>query len=1021
MASEKIDALELDITSKLDTKNLDAVIGKLGELSNALGKLKSKTVSVNVKEVGTASKNAASGVDKLTSSFFNQAVRITALIAVYRKLADVISTGISNSMAYVENLNLFNVSLGEYADNANKYANTVREAMGIDPSNWIRTQGVFNTLIKGFGVAGDQAAYMSQNLTQLTYDVASFYNLSVSDAEKKIQSAVAGELEPVRRLGYDLSQNALTAIAQNPKYYGKTTYAINQETGAIEANSTAVDNNTKRTIANFNQLTQGEKVQLRYIALMTQVTQAQGDMARTLNDPANQMRIFKEQTSQTARALGNIFIPALNKVLPYVTAFCQVLETAFNDLAALFGFELPDMSERMDIGNAEKPYQNIVAATGKAAKNAKKIKDYTLGIDELNVFKPDEPVSGGSGSGTNPYAKGGTYKTPGYDFLSKAIENSIKKAKEDIELFGKDLKEHPLQVVGTVLWEGAGELGSNFWEAVLGKSPEQLAKEAQEHGRTVGQEFASQFKEKVADAGSNLWSLILGKNPEQTALKAIKAEETGKTAGQAFWESFGHTLTGDKPILGQLLSNSVEKSKKDAEDSGSSLWEYFAIGFYKNSPIDSSKSMQTLLESLFGSPTELGERAAEAGRTVGDQFTLEVAKSMLKMLNNPVMKFLYEKTSGRSLDKDIEAINKALSKTTKKNNSKTTNKGLPSQSVTVSTNLSTIVKNNTNAEAQKQGKAFATSYANGIQSGKSAVQTSGNNLFKAGLNGSNDNGNGKTKFYNTSASEAQKYAQGLTSANSNAKSAGTNLYKNAYNGVNNDGQGTVGFKYVSAEEAKAYSSNIATAGNKKNAYDGGRALSTQNLNGVKAYDSSFKTAGTNTGKGYIAGINSNTSAATSAGKTVAQAVLKKLKEILGIHSPSKAFGEIGMYSVLGYANAITDNTFKATNAVALMSDRVLATAKTDLTGVLANPLARGNVSMPSSGVGYGIGMSNDTAMASLASQVYQAVVSGMEVVADSLENRDIKVLINGKEVFKAVQTEQRKSGVAISNGAFSTT
>ena len=932
MASEKIDALELDITSKLDTKNLDEVIGKLGELSNALGKLKSKTVTVGIKEVGTASKSASSGVNALTSSFLNQAVRITALIAVYRKLADVISSGISNSMAYVENLNLFNVSLGEYADNANKYANTVREAMGIDPSNWIRTQGVFNTLIKGFGVAGDQAAYMSQNLTQLTYDVASFYNLSVSDAEKKIQSAVAGELEPVRRLGYDLSQNALTAIAQNPKYYGKTTYAINQETGAIEANSTAVDNNTKRTIANFNQLTQGEKVQLRYIALMTQVTQAQGDMARTLNDPANQMRIFKEQTSMTARALGNIFIPALNKVLPYVTAFCQVLETAFQDLAALFGFELPDMSERMDIGKTEKPYQNIVAATGKAAKNAKKLKDYTLGIDELNVFKPDEPVSGGSGSGVNPYAKGATYKTPGYDFLTKAIENSIKKAKADIDKLFNDIKKNPLEVPIQIFKLGAEELGSNFWEAVLGKSPEELAQDAERHGRTIGQEFYAALAWRTADSASDIFTHLLGKSPEQ-----------------------------------------------------------------------------------------LGTEAAEAGRTVGQQFFLEMTKAGLKMLDNPVMKFIYEKTSGRSLDRDIEMINKALSKTTKKNDTKAENKGLPAQSVTVSTNLSTIVKNNTNAEAQKQGKAFATSYANGIQSGKSAVQTSGNNLFRAGLNGSNDNGNGGTKFYNTSASEAQKYAQGLTSANSNAKSAGNGLYNNAYKGVTESNSGTKSFKYVSFEQAKQYSSNLSSKTAKTNAYNAGISLGGQAATGAGSKKVSFTTAGQNAGAGFVLGIDKNKSKATTSGMTIAMNALKKLKEVLGIHSPSRAFAEAGMYSVLGFSNAIEDNTFKATNAVALMSERVLATAKTDLTGVLANPLARGNVSMPSSGVGYGIGMSNDTAMASLASQVYQAVVSGMEVVADSLENRDIKVLINGKEVFKAVQTEQRKSGVAISNGAFSTT
>lgn len=933
MASEKIDALELDITSKLDTKNLDAVIGKLGELSNALGKLKSKTVTVGIKEVGTSSKSAAAGVNKLTSSFLNQAVRITALIAVYRKLADVISSGISNSMAYVENLNLFNVSLGEYADNANKYANTVREAMGIDPSNWIRTQGVFNTLIKGFGVAGDQAAYMSQNLTQLTYDVASFYNLSVSDAEKKIQSAVAGELEPVRRLGYDLSQNALTAIAQNPKYYGKTTYAINQETGAIEANSTAVDNNTKRTIANFNQLTQGEKVQLRYIALMTQVTQAQGDMARTLNDPANQMRIFKEQTSQTARALGNIFIPALNKVLPYVTAFCQVLETAFNDLAALFGFELPDMSDRMDIGDAEKPYQNIVAATGKAAKNAKKIKDYTLGIDELNVFKPDEPVSGGSGSGTNPYAKGGTYKTPGYDFLSKAIENSIKKARADIDKLFNDIKKNPLQVPIQIFKLGAEELGSNFWEAFLGKSPEELAQDAEKNGRTVGEEFANAFKDKVGEIGSNILEFILGK------------------------------------------------------------------------PEDFEKNIKL--------------------------FFAEVTKSSLKEIqNNPVLKFVYEKMGGRSLEKDIAMLNKQTSKykgiVEKTSNSRSVTGGKGRGHANASVNAPTVSLNtNTSAsEAEKQAKTYISTYAKTLESGVGTVTSAAQKVFNASLNGVSNNGNGKTKFYNTSADEARKYAEGLASQKVDVGKKGTALYTSGYNGVTKNGTGKVAFSTAGNTLISAFVTSLGSSVAKSNAYNAGANVASRGAAGSNSYktgSSSFTNAGNNAGQGFIAGIEKFKSAAQKAGSIIASNALNKLKQVLGIHSPSRAFGEAGMYSVLGFSNAIEDNTFKATNAVALMSERVLATAKTDLTGVLANPLARGNVSMPSSGVGYGIGMSNDTAMASLASQVYQAVVSGMEVVADSLENRDIKVLINGKEVFKAVQTEQRKSGVAISNGAFSTT
>ena len=474
MASEKIDALELDINAKLTTENLDKLITALGRLSKALDNVNAKKVKDDIKDTGDASKEAAAKADLLTNSFVNQAVKITALVAVYRKLADVISTGIENSMSYVENMNLFTVSLGQYSENASKYADTVRDALGIDPSGWIRTQGVFNTLIEGFGVGAEQAAYMSQNLTQLTYDIASFYNLSISDAEKKIQSAVAGELEPVRRLGYDLSQNALTAIAQNPKYYGETTYSVNELTGALEANSTALEDNTVRTIANFNELTQGEKVQLRYIALMTQVTEAQGDMQRSLYDPANQIRVFREQLTMTSRALGNVFIPALNEVMPYLIAFFRVVEEGLQKLAAWAGFELPDMSDRMSVSEDVPYYENIVDSTGRAAKNAKKMKDYMIGIDELNVLRPDDGTTGGGSGSDNPYALGSIYKTPGYDFLSSSIENRIKDIKEQFDELGKDFEEHPLQVTGKILWEGFGTIGEGFWEWYLGKTPEEL-------------------------------------------------------------------------------------------------------------------------------------------------------------------------------------------------------------------------------------------------------------------------------------------------------------------------------------------------------------------------------------------------------------------------------------------------------------------------------------------------------------------------------------------------------------------
>lgn len=971
MAAEKIDAIELNITSKTSTENLDKLIESLGKLSSALDKVKSKNVSVNIKQTGDASNAASTNVDKLSGSFLNQAVRITALIAVYRKLTTVISDGIASSMNYVKTLNMFTVSLGEYSENATKYGNAVKDALGIDISSWQNAQGIFQTLITGFGVSGDQAAYMSQNLTQLSYDIASFYGITNEEAQNKLKSAISGRLEPIRKLGWDLSQSKLTDIAKNPKNYGKQTYSINEQTGAIEANTTAVDDNTQHKIVNFNQLTQQEKVQLRYIALMTQVTQVQGNMAKTLNDPNNQMRVFRDQLNMTSRELGNIFIPMLNKALPYLTAFAQLAGEAFKSLALLFGFELPDMKERIGDATIADPYNDIVKATGQAAKNAKKLKDYTIGIDELNVLRPDNGTGAGGGSGVggeNSNLK--NLLTPGYDFLSKAVENSIKKAREEIDKFFGELKKRPLSLPIQILGLGAATLGENFWEAVLGKSPEELAQDAERHGRTIGQEFYAALAWSAANSAGDLLAHIMGVSPEELQREA---EAEGKDVGEKFKEKFFEGLTNFT-----------------ATGTQTGLFSYLITG--------------NVAEN------QLAKRAGEAGRSVGDQFTLEFGKSCLQLFNNPVMKFIYEKATGRNLARDIESVNKALAK---KKETPKEEKSLPSPLVPRSSNLNTIVSNNVGWE--KQGKADANSYAKGFGSGASNTQVNANKVFKAGLNGVSDNGNGGTKFFNTSASEAQKYAQGLTSANSNAKSAGKGLFNSASKGVTEANSGSKGFKYVSYDQARQYYSGLVTKDAKTKTYNAGVTMSNQGSSGANSKKSSYTTAGQNAGAGFVLGIDKNKSKATTSGMTIAMNALKKLKEVLGIHSPSKAFGEAGMYSVLGYANSIQDYSYKATEAVENMARLSVKAVNSS-----ANMFSFPGYSAPNN-VGYGIGMANESSMASLASNIYQAVVSGMSSLNLNTNNGgDLKVIIDGREVFKVVQTESRKQGVAISNGAFST-
>lgn len=967
MAEEKIDALSLDITSNLDIDKLDKAIDKLSELEKALGRLKSKSVSVNIKGVGTASKQASSGVDKLTSSFFNQAIRITAVIAVFRKLTNVISDSVANSSSYIKTLNMFNTSLGQYADNATKYGEAVSEALGIDLAGWQNTQGIFDTLIKGMGVAGEKAAYMSQNLTQLAYDISTFYGITTEEAANKLKSAMAGRTQPVRALGYSVDQAQAVDYAQNPANYGKQTFAINQQTGAIEANTIATEKNTHHKIVNFNQLLSSEKAIIRYNLLMSENTQVQGNYARAMNDPYNQLRIFKDQLNQTSRALGNVFIPILNKVLPYLSAFAQLAAQAFQSLAQLFGFELPDMKERTKID--AKPYDNVVKATGKAAKNAKKMKDYMLGIDELNVFNPNTGAGAGGGAG----AKGqnsnlNNMKLKGYDFLSKAVENSIKKAKEAIQKLFNDWKQHPITLPLKIIALGFGELakaggevGAGFWEWFLGKSPEKLKQEADAYGRTVGEQFCVSFAEKIQQEQVDFWSKILGKTPEE--LEA-EAQKTGTATGSKFVSS----------LISQFPSVPSE---------------WFADNLF--------------LEAILGTPDKMAKRAGEAGRDIAEQFVLEFGiKCATELAKHPILTWLFERATGHSLKADLEGMNKALMKT------KTPAKKVENPYGYVSADKAkqiSAIQNGT-----KNNVVTADLVIRPVDLGKAetVVKEKLGSTAKAGI----------TSFDNEFTSEETK---AKTTAAANV------LYNSALVGANNNGTATSEFGYVSFDMAKNYVANLGTPAQKTQTYKAAVSVANSGASGVASKVKDYKEAGENSTKGYIGGILGLLKETGLAGEAIGRTALKALEKTVKTGSPAKKFIKIGKWSALGFAKGMKDNTKtvagfasnmgkSALNALTSASDM---SNKIILNGKIANPMASRAVSMPTVNSGYAIGVANEGAMAALASKIYQAVVSGMSAVKEDGEKPDIKVIIDGKEVFKAVQTESRKRGVAISNGTFS--
>ena len=406
----ELDGLDIDKFSRQMTDLATAIrpfADEMQKVSNGFSAFPSR-----IQRVITSTERYNNTVNRAATrtNAWGSALRGIGLYAVFRGVTRLLGSSISKATEYTETLNLFTVSMGQYAEEAYNYAQKVSEVLGIDPAEWMKNQGIFNSIITGFGVAGDKAAYMSQNLTQLAYDLSSFYNISVTDAFQKVQSGISGELEPLRRLGYDLS---VARLEQERLNLG------------IE---TSVQN-----------MTQAEKSQLRYYAMMTQVTQAQGDMARTLQSPANMLRVLKMQLNLVARELGNLFIPILRAVLPPLIAVASAIRAVISAIASLFGIEMqaPDWGDSFEqIGGIGSAGEDFEDSMGGAADSAKEIKKYLAGFDELNVLpSPNEGAGGGGAGGIGGGGGGFDLDLPGYDFLKNAVTEEIDKWKQKLEPF----------------------------------------------------------------------------------------------------------------------------------------------------------------------------------------------------------------------------------------------------------------------------------------------------------------------------------------------------------------------------------------------------------------------------------------------------------------------------------------------------------------------------------------------------------------------------------------------------------
>ncbi len=433
MAGTTVSQLDIQLTAdgKKASSAIDDLAKSLEKLKGSLGPLAKINLKVgnsfansskNATKASNAMRNYANNTDKSSKSLKNITDKLAQNISKTRTLAGAFK-GAANTMAnwftesnaYIETLNLFNVTMGDGADEAYEFAESVQNAMGIDIAEWMQYQGTFKNLTAGFGVASDKANIMSQNLTQLSYDLASFFNTDVETAFDKLSSAMSGQVKGLREFGID------------------TTVASLQEYALAKGIDTSV-----------RSMSQAEKSLLRYNYIMEKSTIVQGDMARTILTPANSLRILSAQITQMKRALGNVVSVIAVQFIPYIQIMVEAIRKAAESLANLLGFELPKIDYESMSGGFASGFEDAEESVDGTAGKLKKLKKQLMGFDELNILNSSEKESGGGSGGASGGGSSPSVKPIEYNFLKGLKTDKLDKIKKKLEAIWKVVK--PLAV-----------------------------------------------------------------------------------------------------------------------------------------------------------------------------------------------------------------------------------------------------------------------------------------------------------------------------------------------------------------------------------------------------------------------------------------------------------------------------------------------------------------------------------------------------------------------------------------------
>ena len=388
------------------------------DLANAMANL-----AGNTKSVAPASRKASSGIDLFSKkakhaqkSTFSLAAAIGKLYATYWALFRVIGwfgKSIDVASDLKETQNVVDHVFGQMKYRMEDFSKTAVETVGMSELTAKKIGSRFQSMGKNMGItdsaikksdefiqsvtkdyvkASDSVADMSLNLTKLAGDMASFYNVDYEDVAEDMEAVYTGMTRPLRKYGLDLTVATLKEWAL--------------------ANGLNAD---------IKNMTQAEKTMLRYQYVMANTTAAQGDFERTINTWANQTRIAGENLKKLQVILGQIgiysFKPLVQSFNVAMNDILHLAESTFNSLGTIFGWQI-EITDVGIIDDLADGLEDVEDGYDDAGKEAKKFKNFLLGIDELNLLPDDKDKNKGAGDGA------------GLGAAASGIEDSMLKMRE---------------------------------------------------------------------------------------------------------------------------------------------------------------------------------------------------------------------------------------------------------------------------------------------------------------------------------------------------------------------------------------------------------------------------------------------------------------------------------------------------------------------------------------------------------------------------------------------------------------